>query len=123
MKYTFTIGGRVTSFNEYIQATNTNRFYGNKLKKETQEYIIRFIKEQIPAVRIRERIQLEFRWYEKNRRRDLDNVAAGKKFILDALQVAGTIDNDDQRHISSFVDRFFIDEDNPRVEVDLVEEE
>lgn len=62
-----------------------------------------------------------FRWYEKDRRRDKDNVAMAKKFILDSLQEMDIIRNDGWKEIIGFVDEFFIDKENPRIEVLLYE--
>jgi len=70
------------------------------------------------------RIKIIFNWYEKDRRRDLDNIASAKKFILDALTESGVIDNDSQKYIyPQFTDNFFIDKNDPRIEVDIQEVE
>lgn len=60
---------------------------------------------------------IEFSWYEKNKRRDKDNVAFAKKFILDAMQEMGILENDGWQQVIGFSDYFFIDKENPRVEV------
>lgn len=46
---------------------------------------------------------------KKPRRRDKDNVARAKKYILDRLQVGGYLKNDNNKYISGFVDRFVYD--------------
>ena len=62
-------------------------------------------------------IVVTFDWYAKNKRKDPDNIAFGKKFILDAMQESGLIENDGFKQIWGFSDNFHIDKDRPRVEV------
>ena len=49
-------------------------------------------------------VRLNFIWYEKTKRRDPDNVASAKKFILDALQKQGILPNDSRKYIYGFSD-------------------
>ena len=63
-----------------------------------------------------------FSWYEKNQRRDKDNIAFAKKFILDALQEMKILKNDGWAEVAGFEDRFYVDKHNPRVEVEIYEE-
>lgn len=62
-----------------------------------------------------------FNWYCKNLRKDPDNIAFGKKYILDGLKVAGRIKNDSLKEVVSFQDYFHLDRLNPRVEVEIRE--
>lgn len=66
-------------------------------------------------------VSLKFSWFEPNKKRDKDNIASAKKFILDALVKCNILKNDGWKEIESFEDVFFIDKDNPRVEVDILE--
>lgn len=56
-----------------------------------------------------ESIDVEFHWYEPNKKRDKDNVAFAKKFILDGLQMRGVITNDNNKGINGFSDHFHYD--------------
>ena len=47
---------------------------------------------------------LHFYWWEPDDKRDADNVAAGKKFVLDALVVAKLLPNDTRRCVLGFRD-------------------
>lgn len=98
-----TIKGKLPSLNEYIAACRTNPHVGAKLKQETEQLIIiqlgRLKPITSPAI-------IHFTWHEKTRRRDKDNVAAGKKFVLDAMQKAGKLVNDNNKYIAGFTDRF-----------------
>ena len=68
-------------------------------------------------------VHIVLNWYEKNAMRDSDNIAAAKKFIMDALQETKTIKNDGFREIKSFGDLFYVDKKNPRIEVVIIESE
>ena len=59
-------------------------------------------------------------WYCRDRRRDPDNIASGKKFILDGLVQAKVLSGDGWGSIAWFEDRFHVDRRHPRVEVRLV---
>lgn len=61
---------------------------------------------------------MTYAWYEPNKRRDLDNVSSfGRKVIQDALVETRVLENDGWKNIVGFQDNFYIDADNPRVEV------
>ncbi len=48
-----------------------------------------------------------FVWYEKDRRRDPDNLAAGgRKLVLDGLVKAGVLQGDGWRHVQGWEDEF-----------------
>lgn len=66
-------------------------------------------------------MRILFRWYEPNKKRDLDNICSAKKFIQDALVKMGVLQGDGWRHIIGFSDEFYIDKDNPRIEVEIKE--
>ena len=62
-------------------------------------------------------MDIEYTWYEADRRRDKDNIAFAKKFINDALVECGVLPNDGWRNIRTMFDMFDVDATNPRVEV------
>ena len=68
-------------------------------------------------------VVVRFQWYEKDRRRDPDNCRASAKFILDGLVQAGVLEGDGWAVIHGLEDRFFVDKDRPRVEVEIEEVE
>lgn len=98
-----TIRGKLPSLNEYIAACRTNKYEGAKMKQETETAILWQLGrlQQITAPVI-----IHFTWHEKTRRRDKDNVAFAKKFVLDALQRSGKLPNDNNRFIAGFSDAF-----------------
>ena len=98
----FTIPARLPGLNELISANRANRYKGASLKKET-ETLIRFaIRSAVRRgvcwpVTLPAAVHLHFQ--ERNRRRDLDNIFSGAKFILDAMKAEGLIKDDSQRYV------------------------
>lgn len=53
------------------------------------------------------RVALSFHWFERDRRRDPDNVAAGgRKLVLDGLVAAGVLQGDGWAVVDGWSDRF-----------------
>lgn len=102
------INMKLPSLNEYVRANRTvsgGYYAGAKMKNEVEEGII-YSLARLP--KITKPVFIRFTWIEKNRKRDKDNIAFGKKFILDAMQKSGKLDNDNWRWIRGFTDRFEI---------------
>lgn len=114
-----TIQGRLCGLNDYTKACRSNKYVGAKMKADMEKIITAAIMEQIPNVHYEGSVRLDFRWFEKNTRRDLDNVCFAKKFILDALVSNKVIECDDWRGVIGFTDRFYLDKKNPRIEVEI----
>lgn len=100
---TIMIKGRLPSLNEYINAERKNRQIAAKMKRETDDMICWQIGRMKP---VKQKIHIRFVWYEETARRDPDNVAFAKKFILDAMQKAGKLPNDNAKWIAGFADDF-----------------
>jgi len=64
---------------------------------------------------------VEFLWIEQSRRRDPDNIASAKKFILDGLVKAGVLVNDGWSQIAGFSDSWTVDKTKPGVQVTITE--
>lgn len=92
------------------------------MKKDNENKIIYYIKKQ-GLTPLKGKVTLAFRWYEPNKRRDLDNIAFAKKFIQDALVRTEIIERDDWNGVAGFTDEFFVDKENPRIEVEIKEVE
>ena len=65
-------------------------------------------------------VYIKFIWYEQNCKRDKDNVAFAKKFILDALQKSGILPNDNNQYVLGFQDEF-VYRQGDKVEVEIWE--
>lgn len=113
----FSIKGELTDLNSYVKALNSNRFSGNNIKREeTERVYVEAISQKLRPVQ-QYPVLIDFIWYSKDKRKDIDNIAFAKKFILDGLVMAGVLQNDSRKHVSSFSDTFYIDKENPRTEV------
>lgn len=122
MQYTLIVKGRLDNLNDYITACRTNQYKGAKLKASNEHKVLASIYEQFGRLRIKKPVKMRYRWYEKNKRRDLDNISSfGRKVIQDALVQAHTLENDGWKNIIQFSDEFFVDANNPRIEVDIEE--
>lgn len=110
------IEGELPDLNTYIQAERGNRFAGAKLKKEATE-LVRYYTMGKKARK--GQFLVNFTWYTKDLRKDADNVAFAKKFILDGL-VPNCLLDDSRKYIVGLQDMFYVDKDRPRVVVDLI---
>ena len=99
---------KLPSLNEYVNACRSNPYVGAKMKKDSEELIGWFIKKIAP---FRNPVEVSFTWVEPNRRRDVDNIAFGKKFILDALVKNGVLQDDSQKYVRALSDSFKIGND------------
>lgn len=107
---------RLPSCNDYIAACRYNRYKAAKMKQDVEEQIQWFLK-GIP--KINKSVFITFTWVEENRKRDLDGICFAKKFILDALQKAGILENDNAVHVKGFVDKFeYADKSKVVVEIE-----
>ena len=117
----FTIPGKLPSLNEYAKASS---FYAAaNLKKRTEKHICKHIKKDLGETKVNKPANFIFYWIERNKRRDKDNIAAAKKFIFDSLVKTGVIVDDHWDIVLRFTDKFLLDEQNPRVEVEIDAEE
>lgn len=120
MKAHLIIEGRLAGLNEYTASCRTVKgkyFKGNTIKHREQQRVCVAVREQLKGVHFSNPVHVDFRWYEENKRRDLDNIAFAKKFIFDALVECGVLDTDNWKGVIGFKDYFMIDKDRPRVEV------
>lgn len=115
------IPGSLTDLNTYTNAERTNRYKGAKIKKQnTYKAAAAFmpVRTQKPTLPIK----LHIDWFCQNRRKDMDNISFAKKFILDGMQEAGYLDNDGWREVAGWTENFYVDKDNPRIEIEVEEE-
>ena len=108
MEQTVSIPLKTPSLNEYTDACRKNPYVGANMKKSMQKAYTYYFLRLKPVERP---VTIDFEWTEKNRKRDLDNVAFGKKFLLDALVAAGVLPDDSPRWVVGFRDTFKQGED------------
>ena len=99
----FSIEGKLPGLNDYTLACRNNRYSGNKMKRDAQIQISWYL-HRLPQ--IKKPVRIRFLWQEADHRRDPDNIAFAKKFILDELVRLKKLPNDTSRWIRGFVDDF-----------------
>lgn len=121
MKYKIELPFKLPSLNDYIHILNRNKFEANNFKKGIEGDIIWAIK-KAKTPRILKKVKITYTWIEKNKKRDIDNVSSARKFINDALQKAGIINNDSPSYVVGQTDIFLYDKlKGERVIVELEE--
>lgn len=94
---------KLPSLNDYVRVCRANAFQASKFKKDLEHSIELYIR-LLP--RFENPVQIHFHWVEGNKRRDLDNIAFAKKFILDAMVKAGKLMDDNRKCVTAFTDTF-----------------
>lgn len=118
----FCVPDRLPGLNEYVEACRRNPHAGGNMKKRDQSFVEWHLSQQLKRVTVKCPVRMVYRWYEKDRRRDLDNISSyGRKVIQDALVESKILPNDGWGQIKGFTDDFFVDKKYPRIEVELWE--
>lgn len=94
---------KLPSINEYIHVCRSNPYQAAKFKKDVERSIGIYIS-KLPV--FDKPIKIAFHWVEENKRRDLDNICAAKKFILDAMVKQGKLKDDNRKCVTAFTDTF-----------------
>lgn len=97
------IDEKLPSLNEYINACRTNKYVAAKMKRDIEQLIGYYI---LRLPRFEKPVKIHFHWVEGNEKRDIDNVAFAKKFILDALVKYHKLENDNRKNVYAFTDTF-----------------
>lgn len=101
MKYE--INMKLPSLNDYIRVCRCNKYQANKFKADVEQNIGLFLAKMTKWT---SPIKIHFHWIEDNKKRDLDNIAFAKKFVLDALVKYGKLENDNRHYVCAFTDSF-----------------
>lgn len=128
MEYTFTIAGKfygnnvMPDLNNYLHECGRHPQAGGKMKRAFMMIASIAIRKQLPHVQIPGQVRIHYRYYEPTKKRDPSNVAAfAVKVIEDALQKCDVITNDGWANIAGYSQDFFVDKENPRIEVTITE--
>ncbi len=103
MKYIVEIPIKLPSLNDYVRICRGNRYGANNIKRTIEDEISYYL---APLPTFTKPIKIHFLWIEETKRRDFDNIAFAKKFILDALQKSGKLPNDNRKWVKGFSDDF-----------------
>ena len=96
---------------------------GGKFKSDVEEVIGWSIRRALATKTLHKTsgaVIVKFEWHEKTKKRDADNIAFAKKFILDALVSMRVLPNDSRKYVKGFYDTI-IDDKEDFVKVELVE--
>ena len=101
---------RFPTLNEYIDCERGSTIAVAAMKKKCTEQVrVQCIEQSIPPVA--GKVDLLFEWHSSTRH-DPDNVAFAKKFILDGLQAAGVLENDNRKFIGTMADEIIQDDED-----------
>lgn len=101
---------RFPTLNEYIDCERGSTIAAAAMKKKCTEQVKeQCLSQQIESVK--GKVDLLFEWHSSTRH-DPDNVAFAKKFILDGLQAAGVLENDNRKFIGTMADEVVNDDDD-----------
>lgn len=122
MTYKLIIPGRLAGMNEYTEQNRRNKYAGASMKAKEQARVEWAVRGQIKTKKLNPPVNLAYTYYEPNKRRDKDNISAfAHKVVQDALTKTGLLENDGWAEIGNFSDEFFVDKENPRIEVRIEE--
>ena len=117
---TLFVPGPILGLNEMLLARGRGHYAYNAKKKKIEEEIYYLCLEQ--GITYVTQAWFLFEWIEPNKRRDPDNVAAGRKFIFDGLVKARRLPGDGWKHVIGWLDTFAIDKEKPGVRVQIFKE-
>ena len=102
------------SLNEYIDSERSSRMHAANIKKQQTNsvyYLTRSQKFKLDP----KKYDVIFTWFKPDNKKDHDNIAFAKKFILDGIVKAGVLPNDNPKYIGNFQDKFVLDKTRPYV--------
>lgn len=96
------IGQQLPSLNDYVAKNRTNPHVGAEFKRSIENSIQMWVAACVGSGHLKPihtpcDVVIDF--YEKTKRRDVDNIQSATKFILDALVKAEILPNDNQRWV------------------------
>ena len=131
LEYKLVLEGTMPNLNDYLKGERitirkNGKFTtkGNAMKQEYQRKVVTAVRSKLRGIHIGNPVKIYYKFYEENRKRDLDNISAfAHKVIQDGLVKGGLLENDGWKNIVGFSDEFFVDKDNPRIEIMIREVE
>lgn len=95
---------------------NAHYLVSNKVKHHYHE----LVSKQITRERF-DKIKLKYRVYAQRNGTDGHNIrAVMEKFFMDGLVECGVIADDDISHVLGDMSEYYIDKDNPRIEIEVI---
>ena len=121
MKQTLIIPGELPALNYIIDESKKYRLRYSDSKRQYTELVWSHARAVLKPFR-NFPVNFRFDWHCSSRRKDKDNIAVGKKFILDGLIDARILPNDTWEYIGNFQDFFYVDRTKPRVVIVMTEQ-
>lgn len=129
MEYFLVYKGRMPDLNDYLKGERiairkNDKFTtkGNAMKQEYQRKVVSALRSQLRGIHIDKPVKIHYDFYEQNKKRDQDNVSSfARKVIQDGLVEGGLLKNDGWKNITGSSELFYVDKDNPRIEVTIRE--
>ena len=114
---------RLPALNDMLASRGTKKGKFNKYdieKGEIESFILFSLnKFKLPKF---QKCKIGFTWIEPDRRRDIDNISAGKKYILDSLVALGVLKDDSWKYVRGFLPEIFeADKNNWGIKVRIEE--
>lgn len=118
----YSIKGKFATLNEHDNANRANRFGGAALKSKMNQMVIDSLDGAKP---ITKPCLITFNWLYSSRA-DFDNIRFAAKYVLDGMQKAGVLPNDNQKWVVGFGGDYFTKvipgEEGVIVDVEEIEE-
>lgn len=111
-KYQLYIEGELPNLNDVIKASKTH-WSNYSTEKETFTLLVTSeARKQLKGVNLNSSVNITMIWIVKDKKKDPDNIAFAKKYILDGLTTAGVLKNDNLNHVVSFNDQFCLEKNS-----------
>jgi len=101
----FTIKANLAKLNEHDNANRINRYAGAALKEKMNKLVVKSLQDQLDKVVTKPCI-ITFNWLYSSRH-DFDNIRFAAKYVLDGMQKAGVLPNDNQAWVKGFGGDYF----------------
>ena len=101
----YTIKGDLAKLNDHDGANRANKFGGAALKKRMNDLVVGELQSQLDKVVTKPCI-ITFNWLYSSRH-DFDNIRFAAKYVLDGMQKAGVLPNDNQQWVIGFGGDYF----------------
>lgn len=121
MHQSFTIPGTLPALNAMIGSAKAHWSVYRRERQGAVRKVRLFIRQaRLKPVPPGMRVEIHTTFYAPNKRTDPSNLSAGlHKVAEDCLQAEGILINDGYNQIAGYVERFEVDRENPRIEVEI----
>jgi Holliday junction resolvase RusA-like endonuclease len=118
VNHSFTIYGTLPGLNDIVGAARTHWSASASQKKNATEACADAAK-ALPVITPPVRVKIV--WFEPNERRDVDNIVAASKFVLDGVVAAGKLPDDNRKNFVGITHAVVTDRKHPRIVVEIEE--